>query len=57
MIEVNTKNRFRLNIRGHFFTNMVTKTWNSLPQSVVDAPSVNTFKNRLDKLGVPPLPL
>jgi hypothetical protein len=43
------KNRFRLNIRGHFFTNRVTTSWNSLPQSVVDAPSVNAFKNRLDK--------
>ena len=42
------KNRFRLNIRGHFFSNRVISTWNSLPQSVVDAPSVNAFKNRLD---------
>jgi len=26
----------------------VIKDWNKLPQDVVDAPSVNSFKNRLD---------
>ena len=26
-----------------------TLTWNSLPQAVVDAVSVNSFKNRLDE--------
>ncbi len=36
-------------IRKHYFTNRVVKVWNSLPDDVVNAPSVNTFKNRLDK--------
>ena len=36
-------------IRKHFFTNRVVKVWNSLPEDVVNAPSVNSFKNRLDK--------
>lgn len=39
----------RLDVRKHFFSVRVTREWNALPQTVVDAPSVNTFKNRLDK--------
>ena len=27
----------------------MTKIWNELPDSVVNAPNVNTFKNRLDR--------
>eukprot|EP00745_Piridium_sociabile_P043063 TRINITY_DN87471_c0_g3_i3.p1 TRINITY_DN87471_c0_g3~~TRINITY_DN87471_c0_g3_i3.p1 ORF type:complete len:950 (+),score=231.72 TRINITY_DN87471_c0_g3_i3:692-3541(+) len=38
----------RLNIRSNFFVQRGTTTWNSLPNSVVTAPSVNAFKNRLD---------
>ncbi len=30
------------------FSVRVVETWNSLPSNVVEAPSVNTFKNRLD---------
>jgi len=29
----------------------ITNVWNSLPFSVVTDPSVNSFKNRLDKTG------
>jgi len=29
----------------------ITNVWNSLPFFVVTAPSVNSFKNRLDKTG------
>ena len=43
------KNRFRLDIRGNYFSNRVVTKWNSLPDSVVVAPSVNSFKSRLDK--------
>jgi len=39
----------RLSIRKHFCSQRVIDTWNDLPQNVVDAPSVNSFKNRLDK--------
>ena len=41
--------RSRLEIRRQFFSNRVVKGWNLLPQSVVEAPSTNAFKNRLDK--------
>ena len=37
------------NVRHNFFTVRVVETWNSLPSNVVEAPSVNTFKDRLDK--------
>jgi len=36
-------------IRNKSFTVRVASTWNGLPQSVVEAPSLNAFKNRLDK--------
>ena len=36
-------------IRKFNFTNRVVPIWNSLPNHVVSADTVNTFKNRLDK--------
>ena len=36
-------------VRINTFSQRVIDNWNSLPQSVVDAPSINAFKNRLDK--------
>ncbi len=42
------KERFESNTRGHFFSNRVTDLWNGLPHEVVTAPSVDSFKNRLD---------
>jgi hypothetical protein len=46
------KHRARLEVRKNFFSNRTVTRWNSLPQSVVDASSTNSFKNRYDKLGV-----
>ena len=43
-----TKGRFRLNIRGHFFTQRIINLWNGLKEDTVSAPSLNIFKNRLD---------
>ena len=37
--------------RRNFFSQRVVNGWNRLPQDVVDAESVNCFKNRLDKLN------
>ena len=36
-------------LRQHYFINRVTSVWNSLPDEVVSADNVNTFKHRLDK--------
>ena len=39
---------FRLDIRKNFFTVRVPKVWNNLPLEVVQAPTLNTFKSKLD---------
>ncbi|KFW92377.1 hypothetical protein N336_02875, partial [Phalacrocorax carbo] len=43
------ESRFRLDIRKKIFTVRLVKHWNSLPREVVDAPSLETFKVRLDR--------
>jgi len=41
--------RFRPDIRKKFFTVRVVKHWHRLPKEVIDAPSLETFKVRLDR--------
>ena len=43
------KKRFNTTQYQNFFTNRVINRWNSLPHSIVNADSLNVFKNRLDK--------
>jgi len=42
--------KFHLNMRKNFFTVRVTEPWNRLPRDVVESPSLEIFKTRLDKV-------
>ena len=43
------KNRYRLNVRGNYFSNRVIDLWNELPENTVMALTLNSFKSRLNK--------
>jgi len=42
--------KFQLNMRKNFFPLRVTEPWPRLPREVVESPSLEIFKTRLDKV-------
>ena len=44
-----SKDKSRLDARKFFFSQRVVNSWNSLPAEVVNAESVNGFKNAYDR--------
>ena len=38
-----------LDLRKYFFINRIVSVWNSLPEDVVSAATLNIFKNKIDK--------
>jgi len=42
--------KFRLNMRKNFFPLRVTEHWNRLPREVVESPSLEILRTRLDKI-------
>jgi len=45
-----TKHRSKLEVRRHFFTERLVNRWNSLDNNTVNASTVNSFKNGLQRL-------
>ena len=43
------KNRVNRDVLKYSFANRVTEQWNRLPEEVISANSINSFKNRVDK--------
>ena len=43
------KRRCQTTMRQHCFSNRVINNWNSLPESIISAPTVNSFKSKLDQ--------
>ncbi len=42
------KEKCKSDCRSKFFGNRIANLWNSLPAEIVNSPSINAFKNRLD---------
>ena len=38
-----------LNLKKFYFTFRIVNNWNSLPDTVITAPNINLFKNKLDE--------
>jgi len=46
------KHQSNVNAYKYFFCNRICDTWNALPHTVVEAPSLNTFKRLLNNVVV-----
>ena len=44
--------KFNTDVRKSFFSNRIIKLWNSLPDSVVNSPSIYIFRKRLDNFDL-----
>ena len=44
------KEKWSKDVKRFSFKNRIADQWNNLPENVVNAPTLNSFKNRLDKL-------
>ena len=40
----------KLNIRNNFYTNRVCNHWNALSNEVIESPTINSFKDKIDEL-------
>ena len=49
VIFATSNNRFKYDLRKYCITNRIANIWNSLPNCVISANTINIFKNRLDK--------
>jgi len=43
---------FKRNLRGNFFTQRVVRVWNEVPEKVVEAGTIATFKKHLNGKGL-----
>ena len=43
------RKRSRLELRANSFSQRIVEDWNTVPESVVSAPTLNAFKSRLDR--------
>lgn len=48
-LKLSKPDHWRTTLKGNWFSLRIIEPWNKLPESVVTAPSIATFKTRYDK--------